>query len=112
MDVGALRHLVTLQNPGVAVADGEGGYTEVPASLSPSQVWASIVPATGREMERVAVVANTVETAATHIVRMRYHPGVTIKTRVLFGGGTLFVTGMENVDERNVELILVCTKQL
>lgn len=110
MDVGSIRHRVTLQNPGVDVPDGDGGYTQVPAPLVPPQVWASIVPATAREMERV--VANTVETSATHLVRVRYHPGITTETQVLFGSRVFYVTGIQNIEERNVELVLVCTERV
>jgi head-tail adaptor len=111
MDVGALRHLVTLENPGVDVPDGDGGYTQVDADLIPDQVWASIVPATARDMERV--VANVaVQTTATHLVRVRYHPGITTQTKVLYGTRVLYVTGIQNVDERNIELVLVCTERV
>jgi head-tail adaptor len=102
MAIGELRHLVTLENPGVPVPDGEGGWTAVPAPLSPSQVWASITPATARDLERM--VASTVQASASHIVIMRYHPGVNTSTKILFGSRILYVRGVQNVDERNITL--------
>ncbi len=39
---------------------------------------------------------------------MRYHPQVTIDTRILFGARQLFVKGVQNVGERNRELRCVC----
>ena len=104
MNIGALRHRVQLENPGVAVPDGDGGYTQVPAELNPPEVWASITPATTRELERT--VAGTAQSAASHIIRMRYHPQVTTQTQLVFNGRRFYVTGVSNVDERNIELVL------
>jgi SPP1 family predicted phage head-tail adaptor len=106
MDIGALRHRVTLENPGTPVPDGDGGYTEAWTALSPASVSASIVPATARDLERV--VAGTVMATATHVVTIRYHSGVTTKTRVTFGTRVFSVTGVQNADERNIQLQLVC----
>jgi SPP1 family predicted phage head-tail adaptor len=105
MDVGSLRHQVSLQNPPpAATPDGDGGYTETPVTFA--TVWASIVPATAHDLERA--VAGTVQSSATHLVTIRYLAGVTTKTRVLFGTRTLQVTGVQNPDERNISLVLVC----
>lgn len=106
MDIGALRHRVIIENPGGAVPDGDGGYTEVETAAQPSPIWASIVPATARDLERV--IAGTVQSAATHIVTVRYHSGITTKTRLRFGSRIFSVTGVQNQDERNVELKLTC----
>jgi SPP1 family predicted phage head-tail adaptor len=103
MDVGSLRHRVTLQTP-TSAADGDGGYTDTWATLV--TVWASVVPATARDLERA--VAGTVQSSATHLVTIRYLAGVTTKTRVLFGTRTLQVTGVQNPEERNISLVLVC----
>lgn len=105
MDIGAIRHRVTLKNSS-PVPDGDGGFTEVLTTLTPATVWASIAPATARDLERV--VAGTVESAATHLVRVRYHPGITTKTRLLYGSRMLNVTSVQNTDERKIELVLVC----
>jgi len=108
---GALRHRITLENPGAAVPDGDGGFTQTPwQPLFPSPVWASIAPASARDLERVGagterVGAGTVLSSATHIVTMRYHSGVTTKTRITFHGRTFNVTGVANPDERNIETI-------
>jgi SPP1 family predicted phage head-tail adaptor len=106
VNVGRRRHLVTLQNPGPAVPDNEGGYTQSWEYLTPSTAWASITPATARDLERV--VAGTVQSTATHIVQILFHPGVTTQTRLLFKGRTLQVTGVSNWEERDVMLILTC----
>jgi SPP1 family predicted phage head-tail adaptor len=104
MDIGAMRHRITLQTPSTATPDGDGGFTNTWAALA--TVWASIVPATARDLERV--VAGTVQSSATHLVTIRYLAGVTTKTRVVFGSRLLSVTGMQNPEERNISLVLVC----
>jgi SPP1 family predicted phage head-tail adaptor len=106
MDIGALRHRVIIENPGTAVADLDGGYTEVQTAAVPSPIWASIVPATARDLERV--VASAVQSTATHVVTVRYHPAITTKTRLRFGSRVFAVTGVQNQDERNLELKLTC----
>ncbi len=110
MDIGALRQRVTLETPGAAVPDGDGGFTQAWASLSPGRVWAEITQATQRALERL--VANTVIAQATHIVRMRYHSGVTTKTRLSWTdrSGVVHVsnvTDVSNTDERSIELVLL-----
>lgn len=108
MNIGALRHLVTLENPGPAVPDADGGFTQTWTALTPPKVWAEIRPATARELERT--VTGTVMATASHIVRMRYHPQVTTQTHLLFNGRTLNVTGVANQEERNIELVLTCVE--
>lgn len=108
MTVGELRHWITLETPGTPVADGDGGYTQTWSALTPSPVAASIVPASARELERV--IAGTVLSSATHIVTIRYHSGVTTKTRITFGARTLNVVGLMNPDERNVWTVMTAVE--
>lgn len=103
---GQKRHLVTLEKPGPPVSDNDGGYTNPPVALSPSSMRAEIKPATARDLERS--VANTVQSTASHIVTMDYHPQVDTTTRLLFNGRTFQVTGVQNPEERNIELVLAC----
>ena len=113
MDVGALRHRVTLQTPGAPVPDGDGGYTETWTTLG-VRVPATVEPATARSLERIA--ANTVTSTASHLVTVRYLPGVTTKTRVTFHDGTtdrtFSVTGTHDPEERHRVLILECTEDV
>jgi SPP1 family predicted phage head-tail adaptor len=100
-------HRVTLQNPGPPVQDTDGGYAQTWTDLTPPTMSARIAPATAAALERVTAGA-TVLSAATHIVTMPYHPQVTTKTRIIFSGRTLTVTGVSNPEERNIETIAVC----
>lgn len=106
--IGARRHLVTLENPGTPVPDGDGGFTQPWVALNPPTLWVSIEPATAKDLERVA--AGTVLSTASHIVKGLYHPGVTTQTRLLFNGRIFNVTGVSNTEERNIELVLMCVE--
>lgn len=101
-------HRVTLQNPGPAVPDGDGGFTQSWTDLVPPAMSAKIAPAAARDLERVA--AGTVIATASHLVTMPYHPQVTTQTRILFNGRTFSVVGVSNPEENNVELVLVCVE--
>lgn len=103
---GQKRHLVTLRGPGTLVPDGDGGYTQVPTNLEPPTRYAEIKPATARDLERT--IANAVQSKASHIVTMDYHPDVTTETTLLFGTRVFQVTGVQNPEERNIDLVLAC----
>ena len=109
MTIGAYRHKVALDNPTVA-PDGHGGYTQTYAPADPPVVDASIEAASVRDLERAT--AGTVVASATHLVRMRYHAGVSARTRITFRGRTFEVLSVTDVDQRNVALILVCAEIL
>jgi head-tail adaptor len=106
--LGQRRHFVTLANPGPAVSDGDGGYLQVWTDLDPPSLYVSILPATAKDLERVA--SGTVLSTASHIVTGPYHAQVTTKTRLTFGPRTLNVVGVANPEERNVELVLLCAE--
>ena len=110
MAIGSQRHLVTLENPSDPVPDGDGGFTEGWAPLDPPDWDCSIQPATARDLERL--VGGTVQATATHLVRGRYHPQITIETRMTFKGRQLLVQNVTNVDERDIDLILVCAETI
>lgn len=120
MRAGDLRHLLTLDAPATA-ADGDGGFSSTWSPLSPSQAWAAIEPATARALERT--IASTVQSNATHLITIRYHAGVTTRTRLTKGprnadgslrtGSREFqVTGVQNTGERNIAMVLVCQERV
>ena len=107
---GKRRHLVTLLALGAAVPDGDGGFTQSAVELSPSTAYASIEPATARDLERL--MAGSVSSEATHIVTLPYHAGVSTNTTILFRERRFDVVGMANPQERNIETIVVCKEKL
>lgn len=102
---------VTFQFPGPAIPDGDGGTTATWIDLPP-QAYARIVPATGKDLERVA--AGTVLSTLSRIVTIPYRPDITTTARLtwidLAGRAHLAnVTGV-TPDERSTELELVCVE--
>ena len=102
---GEKRHLVTLQ-AATSVPDGEGGFTVALAPLDPPTMYAQILPATARSLERVT--ADTTISSATHIITMDYHAGVNSQTEILFEGRKFYVRGASDPEERHLETITVC----
>jgi head-tail adaptor len=101
---------VALDNPGAAVPDGEGGYTEGWAALDPAETWANIRPATARDAERLA--GGTVLSTRTFVITIDYHPGITTATRVRFHDyhagkdRTFQVSSVQNPDEAYRDLVI------
>lgn len=105
---GERRHYVTLANPGPSVPDGDGGYTQTTIPLVPPDAYVQIMPATARDLERIA--AGTAIATATHVVRMPYHAGVTTQTVITYTGRRFAVTGVANAEERNLETIVTAVE--
>ena len=116
MSTAGLRDkLVTLENPGGSVADGEGGYIEGWQALDPATMYVHIAPASASDLERAA--AGTVLSTASHLIELPYHPGVTILTRLRYTppgrAERIFqVTSLRNPDEADRDLVLVAEEQL
>lgn len=108
MPIGAYRHRVAVSNPGGYTPDSDGGFTSGYAPADPPVVDCSIQAATVRDMERVT--AGTVLTTATHLIRCRFHKGITTATRLTFKGRTFEVQSVQNVDERDIALVLICAE--
>jgi head-tail adaptor len=107
---------ITLQNPGAGVPDGDGGYTESWVDCVPATVYASMQPASARAMEYLGG-SSSVQASATHIVRIPFHPQITIHSRVLYRDHglrdhVLNVAGLVNPEMRERELILFCAELL
>jgi len=109
MAIGDQRHIGTFQDPAM-VPDGEGGFVEGWADLDPADWPVSITPATARDMERVA--SGTVITSATHIIVGRWRGDVSTKTRMLFEGRIFHITGIINVEERDITMQLLAEEQI
>jgi head-tail adaptor len=114
--IGKARHLVTLDVAGQPVPDGDGGFTETDVPLNPATWYCSIESASAGQERRGA---GTVSATATHRLRGRFHPEITVETRVTFvdaarGGLVRYfeLESVENVDERGIELELVAHEVL
>jgi head-tail adaptor len=108
---GDLRHLIDLEGPvGPPRPDGSGGYVTDFAPLDPSPVWASIERARLRPTGMESREADTAISLADRVVTMRYHAGVTTKTRITYRGRRLQVLGVENADEASIATITYCAE--
>jgi head-tail adaptor len=112
---GQRLHRVRFQDPGEAIPDGMGGFTEGWADLAPPEMFARIVPASPTDIERVG--AGTVTASATHLLTAPFHKDVTTKTRVLWtdfiGRAHEFsVANVVNLDERCTTMVLVCEEKV
>lgn len=106
--IGQLRHRISVD--GFALApDGDGGYIEGWNPLDPPTVWAAIAPATERNLEQVTAGA-TIEAIATHVITLDFHPQLTVKSRLTFRGREFQIHAMQNVDERDLQLVCACTE--
>lgn len=97
MRPGRLNRYVTLSKATRTSPDSDGFFE----ALSPAAVWASIdslPPGSADDGDRTV----------GHVVTMRYHSGVTVDTRIVYGTRELFVKGVQNVNDANAELRLYC----
>jgi head-tail adaptor len=67
--------------------------------FQPATVWAAIRPSSPDSFG---------EQKVTHLVEMRYHPQITFNTVLVHRGRRLFVRGIQNVDELNQQMFLLC----
>jgi len=84
MNTGALRQLVTLDQPA-----GSSGYTP----LDPSTWYCAAIAEGG---------------AGGTVLIGRYHPGITVHTRVHLKGHVYHVDEVRSREERDAELLLTC----
>lgn len=96
-----LHHKVTIQAVTVT-QDSFGQPTETWAAWGTA--WANIKQLSGREL----VNAQQVKGDVTHEFRIRYRDGVTVRQRLSFDGRTFGILNVNNVNEADVELRLLC----
>jgi SPP1 family predicted phage head-tail adaptor len=106
MQPGQLRHQIYLQ--GLTRTDDEGGGGEEAWGDASGPLWAEIRPLTGTE----AIRAMQSEATLTHTVRLRYRPGVTTRMRLRYGARHFDIRHVIDVQERHIELQLLCEEIL
>ena len=105
MNAGDLRHRVTIQQ--ATNIDNGAGDVVVSAWADVATVWAEVRPTSARE--RLAQQQVTQE--VTHLVSMRWTPAIAKDRRLKFGTRIFNIGGIINVDERNIELRLLCSEE-
>lgn len=112
-DFGSYNKPIVVQNPdGPPVSDDDASFTQAYVDLVPLW-WASIDAPAGREtriFERLAL--GSVLSTATHVMTMRYLPGVTTRSRIIFEDGTRTanVTAIVDPQEQHITLVLLCAE--
>ena len=101
------NRLVTIQNPGAPAIGSDGTFTQTWTNADPSWLGASIRASGPGTSERT--VDGTVTANATHVITVPFHKQITTQTRLISDTGQTFsVTGVTNVDDRDIELQLFC----
>ncbi len=104
MEAGKLRHRVSILTAPALVPDSRGQQTASATVLT--KEWSSIVTLSGRE----AILARQVYPTATHRIGMRWVKGLDTADKMTLGSRTFNIEDMDNVDQRNIELVFTCTE--
>ena len=110
---GKLRHRVTIQRYALGspqqteTGAPDGSWTNF-MTTGDGKVAASVEPVTGRE----PFLSQQAMAEVSHKVRMRYHSGITAAMRVSWNGRLFDIVACLNFEERNRELLLLCTEGL
>lgn len=94
MDLGRLNRYVTLSRSPKTSPDSDGFFEALVPALVPVAIEPLAPSGDGRTQ--------------LHLVTLRYHPQVTMDTRIVYGTRELFVKGFMNVNEHGVEMRLLC----
>jgi SPP1 family predicted phage head-tail adaptor len=101
---GELRHIVNIESPSAQPQSASGAWSNQPWTVFAAGLRARIEPTGGSEKYGAgAMIAQS-----THIVNLRYYPGIVPKMRVNFQGRFFDILNVNNIDERNRELQLSC----
>lgn len=102
--IGALRHRVVLETE-TRTPDGGGGAALDWAPVA--ELWAAVRPLAGGE----SVAAEAVAGRLTHLVTIRYQPGVEPAMRFRLGPRILAIAAVLDVDERRRFLACHCREE-
>jgi SPP1 family predicted phage head-tail adaptor len=108
MRAGQLKKRITIQTRSNSV-DTVGGQSTLWSDLLTT--WASLTPSGGREL--VAAQAMHLDQPSTIVMRWQTALSLPLNVaamRILYGTRIFNIHGYQNMDERNVELTLICTE--
>lgn len=105
MQAGKLRHRVEVQEDRPTTNDfnePEAGWRTV------ARRWAEVTQISGDDK----LVRDQWRQTATHRVRIRFMAGLTVRHRLKHDGRYLHVLAIDNLDERDREMIITCEERL
>lgn len=102
MDIGKLRHRVTLQTV-TETADGFGGAS-VQTWADTATLWGEVRPLTGREFANAHLLQGEISTR----IRLRYRAGIVPKQRITWDGHTYDIIAVLDIGGRKREFELMC----
>jgi len=70
-------------------------------------VWANVAPLTGKEYSEAQIM----RAETTYRIKIRYTPGVVPDMKVEYNGKKLDIISVLNIEERNIELHLICSEK-
>jgi len=70
-------------------------------------VWANVTPLTGKEYSEAQII----RAETTYRIKLRYIDGVLPDMKVEYNGKKFDIISVLNIEERNVELHLMCAEQ-
>jgi SPP1 family predicted phage head-tail adaptor len=101
MKAGSLRHYLTLET-NTPTIDASGDTVD--SWATEIYIYGRVTPVAGAE----TVLGVQPEARVTHEVETRYHPEITERKRFLFDSRYLYIMGIKNKDERNIEMLIQC----
>jgi len=112
--IGSYRQVVTLAAYTTAVADGDGGFAQSLVALDPEE-WRCAIEIASASSE-LRHFNGTVIAQATHVLRGRFHSGITTDTRAQWTDRagqirTANVIGVVDVEGAGVETIVAAVEQ-
>mgnify|MGYP003152846792 CR=1 FL=1 len=101
MIAGQLRHRLSIQSVGSTLDD----YGDLSNSWSTdASVWGSIETVGGTEKD----ISSELVGVVTHKMKVRYRSGITPNSRILFDSRTFQIESVNNWQQRNIYLELLC----
>lgn len=104
MNIGSLKHKITIQRPG-RIPDNGGGWTE--GYTDYKTIAANVRPMTAKQL----IEAEQAQFDVTHRVTIRFRTDITRVDRIVYKGREFDIKTLINEDEANRALILLCVER-